>query len=55
MCRSDVQPAAAETLARLMVEIAEVLAVREGADPSAVRIGPVDFGPEHREVVATSA
>lgn len=44
MCRADVDPQAANSLAALLVSMATVLAEQEGADPAAVRIGPVDFG-----------
>lgn len=52
MCRAYVLPRAAAPLARLLVEMATTLAEREGADPATVRIGPVDFGPEHRGAVS---
>lgn len=52
MCRADVNPAAAGPLATLMVDIADVLAAREGVDRSAVRIGPVDFGDESDAPIA---
>lgn len=49
MCRADVAPAAQAPLAALLVEMAAALAGVEGFDPANVRIGPVDFGPDHNE------
>lgn len=49
MCRADVEQAAQAPLAALLVDMAAVLADLEGADPASVRIGPVDFGPDHNE------
>lgn len=49
MCRADVAPEAQAPLARLLVDMAAALAELEGLDPADVRIGPVDFGPEHNE------
>lgn len=46
MCRADVTPAAEATLAKLLTDMAAVIAAQEGVDPHDVRIGPVDFGPE---------
>lgn len=45
MCRADVAEDAGPILAGLLIEIATVLADREGVDADAVTIGPVDFGP----------
>jgi hypothetical protein len=36
-------------LPAILVSMATALAEREGADPAAVRIGPVDFGDDHEE------
>ena len=49
MCRADVHDQAVKPLAVLLVDMARVLAAREGVDPDSVRIGPVDFGGEHEE------
>jgi hypothetical protein len=49
MCRADIAPQASTALAAILASMATVLAEREGADPAAVRIGPVDFGDEHEE------
>lgn len=49
MCRADVAPAAEAPLARLLVDMAAALAQQLGHNPADVRIGPVDFGPEHTE------
>jgi hypothetical protein len=49
MCRADIAPQATAALAAILVSMATVLAEREGADPAAVRIGPVDFGEEYEE------
>lgn len=49
MCRADVSPPAAGPLAAMLVDMARVLADREGVDPATVRIGPVDFGDEHAQ------
>lgn len=46
MCRAEVHPAAVAQLARLLTDVARILAEQEGADPADVRIGPVDFGAE---------
>lgn len=49
MCRADVTASAAEPLAAILVDMARVLADREGVNPAEVRIGPVDFGDEDHE------
>jgi hypothetical protein len=46
MCRADIAPQATAALAAILVSMATALAERDGADPAAVRIGPVDFGDE---------
>jgi hypothetical protein len=48
MCRADVAPQATAALAAILVSMATALAKREGADPAAVRIGPVDFGDDEK-------
>jgi hypothetical protein len=47
MCRAQVVEPAAMPLAAMLTNMARVLAERDGVDPAMVRIGPVDFGPEH--------
>jgi hypothetical protein len=46
MCRADIAPEAERPLARMLLDMAGVLAEQEGLDVAGVRIGPVDFGPE---------
>lgn len=46
MCRCDVAPEAEIPLARLLDEMAATLAHLLGVPREAVKIGPVDFGPE---------
>lgn len=53
MCRADLSPVAAVPLARLLTDMAAALADLEGTDPAAVRIGPVDFGPDNYEAITT--
>lgn len=53
MCRADIAPAAQAPLAALLVEMAAKLAAEHGHDPADVRIGPVDFGPEHQPTEPT--
>lgn len=51
MCRSNIDPAARSQLARVMTDIAQVLADEAGVPVGDVLIGPVDFG-DVDEVVA---
>lgn len=46
MCRADVHPAAAGTLASILREMRAALADMIGIDPEQISIGPVDFGEE---------
>jgi hypothetical protein len=44
MCRVDVAEPARAALARLLADMRDALCAADGADPSTVVIGPVDFG-----------
>lgn len=44
MCTVNVNPEAEHAVAELLADLATALAEQCGADPSLVRIGPVDLG-----------
>lgn len=52
MCRSNVAPAAAGALGRLLLDMRDALAAEHGLDPAGVTIGPVDFGPDEMPAVS---
>lgn len=56
MCTGSayVEPVAHVPLARLLADMVSVLAEREGVDPAAVTIGPVDFGVADEEVITSA-
>lgn len=57
MCRTgdDLTPRAGELLAEILRQCAKQLATEAGCDPRDVRIGPVDIGPDHDDLVDEQA
>jgi hypothetical protein len=53
MCRADAKPPARAALAKLLIDIAQVLADQATVHVSSVLIGPVDLGSlDGREITA---
>lgn len=44
MCRTDVEPAARQSLGAILTAMREALAAQWNVHPDAIRVGPVDLG-----------